>query len=193
MEKQTINVVLTLTEPMLGTVPMNPEIYREYIESKREKYLDEDESENVELREQKGWTGFHKDEHGIFLYDYIFRGFLKAAGNNLKGALGLKAVRAKIDNFVFVFPRRVRVGKMAPDGVIERPLRAMTMQGPRVTLARSDYIDAGTAMELQVVILDNPKNEINPKVIKELFSYGELCGLGQFRNGSYGRFTVEYK
>ena len=76
------------------------------------------------------------------------------------------------------------------DGVVERPLRAQTMQGPRVTLARSDYMNAGTKLTFEIKVVESAK-EFTVEVVKSLFEYGELQGLGQFRNGSYGRFTVE--
>lgn len=192
MEIKEFKVRITLTEPMLGTVPKNKDIYKSYIESKKPTGIDEEESETVEQIEEKGWTGFHSDEQGLFIYDYMIRGFLKNAGNNLKEAIGVKAVKSKIDNFVFVFPRRIHMDKPAPDGMVERPLRAMTAQGPRVSLARSDYVDAGTVVNFTVKIVPHKGNELSEKVIKSLFDYGQFCGLGQFRNGSYGRFTVEF-
>jgi len=202
----------------LGTVTMDPEVYKTYIESKKPKEIEEDEAATVEKMEQKGWTGFHSDEEGLFIYDYMIKGFLKNAGNVLKdlvagdGALaaydddeakeaskaakkqskkkspGIKALRSKIDNYVFVTPRRIHLGKEKADDVVERPLRAMTAKGPRVTLARSDSIEAGTVIEFEITLIKH--KEISWKVLDELFEYGQLMGLGQFRNGGYGRFKV---
>lgn len=72
----------------------------------------------------------------------------------------------------------------------------MTMQGPRVTVVRSDYVDAGTKFTARLILLDNysakeKKAEITADVLREILSYGRFRGLGQFRNGSYGRFTFE--
>ncbi len=67
----------------------------------------------------------------------------------------------------------------------------MTMQGPRVTLVRSDYIDAGTEFTAMIRIIQN--KEVTDTVIRELLEYGQLRGLGQFRNGSYGQFNFEMK
>src|SRR3990170_2795445 len=183
-----MKIKIRLTEPMLGTVPKDPEVYKSYIETKKPEGENEQEYLTVEKIEEKGWTGFHKDDKGLFIYDYMIRGFLKNAGNILKEVVGIKNIKSKIDNVVFVFPRRIYLGKIIPDGVIERPLRAMTMQGPRVTLARSEYVDAGVEMEIEIKII--PNKEITESVLMSLFEYGQLCGLGQFRNGSYGRFEV---
>jgi len=186
MEKR--KYVIELKTEMLGTVPKDPEVYRTYIESKKPEGVDEEEYLNVEKIEEKGWTGFHKDTNGLFLYDYMIKGFLKHAGNVLKAELKIAALRSKLNDFCFVFPRKIYLGKEKADGFVERPLRAMTQQGPRVALARSDYINAGQQIEFELGLLEH--KEIKWKTIDTLLEYGELAGLGQFRNGGYGRFVV---
>jgi len=183
------NYRIELLTEMLGTVTKDPDVYKTYIESKKpEAKNGEDEYLTVEKMEEKGWTGFHKDEDGLFIYEYMLKGFLKNAGNVLKDILKIKALRSKIDNYVFVQPRRIHLGKAEPDGYVERPLRAMTAQGPRVTLARSDKIDAGLVLNFEVILI--PHKEITWGTLDTLFAHGELMGLGQFRNGGYGRFSV---
>ena len=187
MEKFSVRIGL-ITE-MLGTVCKDPKIYQTYIESKKpEEKTDEAEYLTVEKIEEKGWTGFHMDDQGLFIYEYMIKGFLKHAGNTFKEQLKIKALRSKIDDYVFISPRKIYLGKKIPDGVIERPLRAMTMQGPRISLARSDYVNAGLELTFEIILLDH--KEIKPDIIKELLKYGELSGLGQFRNGGYGRFSI---
>lgn len=83
---------IRLTTEMLGTVAKDPEIYKAYIESKKPKDILENESETVTKTEEKGWTGFHSDENGLFIYEYMIKGFLKHAGNTMKDALGIKAL-----------------------------------------------------------------------------------------------------
>jgi hypothetical protein len=65
----------------------------------------------------------------------------------------------------------------------------MTAQGPRVTLVRSDVVEAGATLQFELHVL--PLKDFSEDTIRELFSYGEYQGLGQFRNGSFGRFTAE--
>ena len=185
---QELKMKIKLLEPMLGTVAKDPDVYKTYIESKKPETITEEEYLTVEKIEEKGWTGFHSDENGLFIYNYMIKGFIKNAGNVLKDEIKIKALRSKIDNYVFINPRRIYLGQKDPDGYIERPLRAMTMQGPRVTLARSDYINAGKELEFTLVLL--PHKEVTEEVIMRLFEYGKLMGLGQFRNGSYGSFEV---
>ena len=189
MEMVKKSFTIEFITEMLGTVPKNPNIYTEYIESKKPESLDdEDESLTVEFNPEKGWTGFHSDEKGLFIYDYMMRGFLKNAGNLMKDSMKMKAVRSKIDNYVFVFPRKIYLGKMEPSGVLERSIRVMVAQGPRTAIIKSDFINEGTRISFDLIIL--PNKEITMDIIDSLMVYGQFCGLGQFRNGSYGRFIV---
>lgn len=193
MEFDVYAVESELIEPMLGTVPKNPNVYAAYVASKAAS--PEVAAEEIDLErlrsdvEESGWTGFHQDEQGrLFIYNYMVLGFLKEAGNTLKTQLKVANLRSKVEQYVYVEPRRIYLGKTVPDGVLERPLRAMTMQGPRVTVTRSDYVDAGTKIKYEIRVLVN--KEITDTVIAELLSFGQLKGLGQWRNGSYGRFRV---
>lgn len=188
-------VCIRLTSPLLGTVAKDPEVYKTYIESKKpQEKAGENESATVDEAtlegiEAKGWTGFHKDEEGLFLYDYLIKGFLKAAGNVLKGQLNKKNLRSKIATQVFVSPRRIHLGQDEPDDMLERPLRAQTQQGPRVTLARSDVINEGKEITFTVKWLKGT-TDFSEKVLKTLLEYGQVQGLGQFRTGGYGAFEV---
>jgi hypothetical protein len=190
-------VKLTLTEKMLGTVPKDPEVYSSYIETKKPDDKKDQEFLTVEKTEEKGWTGFHKNSDGLFIYDYMIRGFLKNAGNNLKEELDIKALKSKVDNFLFVFPREIPILEdngtilQAPDGNTQRPLRAMTAQGPRVSVAKSDHILAERVIKCEFHVLKT--SIFSMKVLKTILDYGQYCGLGQFRNGSYGRFEYEIK
>jgi len=188
MEDVKEDFKIVLTTEILGTVPKDPTIYKTYIESKKPETQEEEESLTVTNAEEKGWTGFHSDENGLFLYEYAIKGFLKQAGNTLKESLKLKALRSKIDDYCFVSPRRIYLKKEKPDGVVERPIRVMTAQGPRVSLLRSDYVAAGTEIMFTINLLAH--KELTMDIIKTLLKYGELMGLGQFRNGGYGRFRV---
>lgn len=188
MEIIELGIKIRLIEKLLGTVPKDKEIYTNFVLSKSP---DKDilETESVQQIEEKGWTGFHQDEKGLFLFDYLVKGFLKASATVLKDSLKIKNLKSKIDSHVFVFPRKIYLNQEAPDGIFERPLRAETMQGPRVCLARSDYVKEGTEFEITIRVL--PHKEITPETICSLLKYGALKGLGQFRNGSFGRFEFE--
>lgn len=183
-------VVIELIQDQLGTVPKDPTVYASYIESKKPETLaHENESENVPADlEAKGWTGFMSDTNGLFIYDYLIKGFFKNAANQLKEQLVTSAMRSKVVNQLFVHPRKIYFGKTTPDDMIERPIQCQTAQGPRVSLARSDSVASGTQITFYVEWLKG--GDITEAKILELLKYGRLCGLGQFRTGGYGRFKV---
>lgn len=188
LESSEISVTLTFIEPLLGTVPKNPDVYAAYIATKAPAATDvEEEIASVENAERVG-TGFHTDEKGLFLYDYQVKGFLKEAGNVLKDTIGIKALKSKIENFVFLEPRKIYLDKGQPDGVLERPLRASTPRGERIALARSDYVASGTTITFNIKILPGP---VKNKDILTILEYGKLKGLGQNRNSGYGRFIYK--
>jgi hypothetical protein len=202
IDEETRSYKIKLTSEMLGTVAKNQEIYKTYIESRKPANITEDESETVENSEETGWTGFHKDDNGLFIYGYMISGFLKNAGISLKSQIKISkttksgvtteeeftTIKSKIDKYVFVNPRKIYLNKMEPDGVLERSIRVLTPKGPRVALVKSDFINEGTEITFEITIIKN--NEINFKLIDKLLEYGKYCGIGQFRNGSYGRFEI---
>ena len=99
----------------------------------------------------------------------------------------MKALRSKIDSYVFVEPRRIHLN--IPEGYVmeylERPIRAETAKGPRVGLIRSEKLPEGTWFEIQIEVYES---QITMDVLNDLLSYGYRKGLGQWRNGGLGRF-----
>ncbi len=191
-EAVTFDVELELTTPQLGTIPYDPQVFKQYIESLKPKDQEdqEDESQFVKQTEIKGWTGFMRDKKGLFIKSYMIKGFLKHAGDVLKDQLGIRAMKSKIDDYIFITPLHLYPDPQSNGNLqhIERSLRVMTMQGPRVTLARSDYLPEGTKWKFKLINLW--PNLFKEKLLKGLFAYGKLMGLGQFRNGNYGAFEL---
>lgn len=214
MEKSTYSLVITLEENLLGTVPYSKEIYASYLQDRIKKRKEEEgeplpESNEVDFVkdiEEKGWTGFTADENGLFIWDYLIKGFLKNAAKAMQEAAAVVSaeeeeeevkVKAKkpkkerpgyklINDYVFIHPRKLYFGIKEPDGVLERPLRAMTMQGERVTLSRSDYINKGRQIKCEIHVL---LNKVTEKRLRDLLDYGFYMGLGQWRNARWGSFS----
>ncbi len=188
-------VKLTLTKEILGTVPKDPEIYGTHIAG-HAALTDEqlaEELATVEKVEEKGWTGFHMLDGKPVLYDYVIKGFFKDACGMLRRCSGtrsakLTAYRKVIDGLVFAEPRQIPLDlNGSAMGTNERPLRANTPQGERVALARSDTCPEGTTIEFVVTVL----GAVPATLLREWFDYGELRGLGQWRNAGWGTFTYE--
>ena len=192
-----LNVKLTFTESILGTLPGNEEIYRDFIASKApNEATEEEEVEAMGLNEQieKAMTGFPRTEDGKpFLYDYQVKGFFKDACSMLarlkngNESSKLKAYKKIIDGLIFPAPREIPIITDKPIGICQRPLRAQTAQGERIALAMSEEIPAGATIEFSIKCLD----PAHIAAVKEWLDYGELRGIGQWRNASHGRFTWE--
>lgn len=197
MDTETRKYRLTFIEQLLGTCP-DKDVYEKYITSKAPVPDDEETREELETVPEgengRTVTRFHRDVDGIYLLDYQVKGFFKEAGNILKDELpnvkgkGIKALRSKIDNFLFIFPRYIPIADKA-DGEMARSIRAQTPQGPRICIGVSEYVDAGKSIEIKIDLF--PHKEITWPVVEMLLDFGAYKGIGQFRNGSYGRFTWE--
>lgn len=184
-----------LTRKMLGTVPRDANIYSSYIASLTEdKELRKEEIDTVDEIEEKGWTGFHKDDDGSFIYNYMILGNIKA---NIKvlidsGAIEKVTAYKKVcDTCLKVYPRRIRFeNKSHPDGSMERALRAMTAKGERTFISRSDYIDEDATFSFDVKLIKN-KNKLTSTALLKALKLGEEYGLGQWRgSGGYGAYVI---
>lgn len=211
-----------LDEPMLGTVPKNKEVYTSYIVQKGRELIERDakkdiplasgeeatpeavearlaeEPETIKEVEERGWTGFHEDEEGPFLYDYFVKAFFKESARTMKewnpnGEDGdkkntVKQLQDKVTRYLFVEPRRIRLPKPAewPNyPTLERPLRAQTAQGPRVTVTRSDLVPAGTKICFVIRVMKG--GQITKAMLQDILEYANWQGWGQWRSGGYGR------
>lgn len=195
IETTIYNVEIELLEDLLGTVPKQKAVYAEYIASKaptEEDAAQEVESvEDLEKLEARGWTGFHLDTKGNpMLYNYAIKGFLCEAARTIRQFGAMKQLQDKFKRFTFVYPREIPLVKTPKNGlnVLERPLRAMTAQGPRVCLARSDVIPAGTKIKFQIEVLDS--SGITRSCLETVLEYGRFMGLGQWRSGGHGSFKL---
>lgn len=190
METVGYKLRVTFTTSVLGTQPQK-DVATEFITSKAADpitgELPEDELETLPVALEKGTTAFHKKDGQPILYDYHVRGFLKEAGRTFNGLRGVKNLRNKVDNLVFVYPRQIAL-HLPEGGTItfcERPLRAETAQGPRTSLARSEELPEGTWFECTLKIYNGP---ISEPLLRDLLDYGQDKGFLQWRNGGHGRF-----
>jgi hypothetical protein len=193
MEIARYKVRVTFLTPVLGAQPTK-DVATEYLGSKfvdNGGVIPEEELESLPETIEKGTTVFHKIDGLPVFWDYQIKGFLKEAGRTFNGLQNVKALRSKIDNFVFVKPRKIEINMSEGSEIefLERPLRAETAQGPRVALARSEMIKEGAWLEFYIEIF---KGQVTDDIIRELMTYGEYKGIGQWRNGGYGRFTFEF-
>lgn len=200
MNMKEIQVRLTFTEMCLGTSSNNKEIHGDYIASKAPNAKSKEEeiaAIGVEQYEEKQMTVFPKDDDGNpFFWDYQIKGFFKDTCSALQRCKGndyskysceMKAYKKIIDGCIFLKERRIPIQLSGDMGVLERPLRGQTAQGERIALASSETIPAGSVIEFTVICL----NDANEGAVVEWLDYGRFRGLGQWRNGSWGRVVWE--
>lgn len=197
IEMKEMKVRLTLLEECLGTASNNPEIHSEFIASKApdaKSRTEEIEAIGVDAEVEKGMTVFSRNENGHpILWDYQIKGFFKDACGMLRKVPGtkstkIKAYKKEIDGLIFISEREIPF--TAYDGTIgncQRPLRAQTAQGERVSLANSETVPAGAQLEFTIECLVDSDME----AVEEWLDYGKLRGLGQWRNSGKGRFVWE--
>ena len=191
-----MKVKITLLEEMLGTQPANKDIHGEYIAANSadsEKFAEEQAALPAEELVAKGMTVFYRAGKTPAMMDYHIKGFFKDACGMLSRvkstkSSGIKAYKKIIDGLIFVTPRIVPIDLHgAAMGECQRPLRAQTAQGERVSIAHSETVPVGSTMEIEITCMD-PAHE---KLVLEWLEYGKLRGLGQWRNSGKGRFCVE--
>lgn len=192
-----IRVRLTFVEDVLGGMPENRDIYREYIASKSpdaDTIEDEVAAIGVDAAIEKGMTVFPRlPDDTPYIYDYQVRGFFKSACGAMRRVKGsksakLSAYKKKIDLLVFVEERRIPLDMhgMKLD-VCTRPLRAQTAQGERVSIACSESAPEGSTIEFTILLLDDDLDVY----VREWLDYGQYNGYGQWRNSGKGRFRWE--
>jgi len=193
---KTLKVKITFKQGLLGTMTGDKEVYRNFIGSKApDASTIEEEIACVGKEEviDKGKTFFprNKDDKP-FIYDYQFKGFFKSACSAMSKVSGslsskLKAFKKEIDLRVFIKDRENIIENYETITECQRPLRAMTMQGERVSLAISEEIPAGATCTFTIVTLCDETMEL----VKEWLNYGAFNGMLQWRNSGKGSFTWE--
>jgi len=184
---------LTFTEPILGMSPLNKQLYTDFIATKavdkapnlKPEDLEDEKEMIVEGDELRGkMTGFHMDDDGVYLLDYQVRGFIKNAARNFAKMLDIAALRSKVENFLFVFPRHIWL-KEKVDSILERPITCQTPKGQRISLSASEQVNDAV---IRITLHLFPHPELKWDVVEQLLDYGQYEGISQWRGASYGRF-----
>ena len=180
---------LDFQTPILGMSPLDKDIFCRYIMERALKNgvpqedLD-DELDMIEDSKETKMTGFYKDVDGVYLLSHQIRGFFKNSGNVLKKVVDVQALKSKIENFMFIFPRHIWL-KEKIDGYVERPLQVDTPKGKRTALACSEMVkDIKIKIEIHLI----PHDELTFDILEEVMDYGRYEGISQWRGAGYGSF-----
>lgn len=193
---KTMKIRIKFVESILGTSPANEEVYRQFIASKSpnaETIEDEVAALGADAVAEKGMTVFPRTADGKpFLYDYQIKGFFKDTVGGLRKVKGseaskIKAYKKEIDKLIFPRPRQIPFLGEYTVSECQRPLRAQTMQGERVSLACSEMVCGSPYIDFEIVLLCDE----HEKLVREALDYGAFSGIGQWRNSGMGRFEWE--
>ncbi len=207
---QKLKLKLTFTEDILGSLNNNEKVFEEFHkpnappENQAEEaaaVVDPDSKDDA----QKQTTVFPKAADGSrFCWDYQVRGFFKEAltvgcelGEEVMKSLSKWTIKKTVDSMLFIEDRCIPFRDESGALIItvrelERPLRAQTMRGERICLARSEIINAGSWIAFTVAWLENRNTKSTQRITEDAITwalnYGALKGLGQWRSGGHGRF-----
>lgn len=191
---ETYHLRLTFEDEILATCGTNEYFVTAVAKPDEAEAINKANDEYEDIPEEdRPMTVFPRTEDGEpFIYDYLIKGFIKNAAkafNAIGGDKKVSSYKSKIDGGLFIEPRQLVLN--LPEGkelgLCARPLRASTMQGERVTIAKSESAPVGTSVEIWIKVM-------NPDIKKKLFEYldyGYYNGLGQWHNSGKGRFSYE--
>ena len=151
--------------------------------------LAEQVTEEVEAGEEveRGYATFKRDENGLYYEARCVRAHIKDCANQLQGFLGIKALKSKVANRVYVEPAKIYLDKKEPDGSETRIVHAMTMKGPRSSLKTIDYVNK-SVLKFTLKILDD--GVIGLSILESIFKYGSEHGMGQERSQDWGKYEL---
>lgn len=175
----------------------------------------EDLKETFKDFEFKGTTVFFWDKVAKLprIGDHMVYGFLKDAAmfwgrranfnrkngavismdakGNVSGAIGytqsLINQDAKCDRQFINFDRDLPRDESGMPLYNQRSLRAQTAQGPRVTLAKSEFMPAGSKLAFSLKLPLG--SQLTEETLKLLLDAGESIGFGQWRGAAHGLFS----
>lgn len=186
------------------------------LEKKKKAQIDDDKAKeeiaalNLQIDEMKnegrGLTVFPRNPltGAPCMYDYQIRGMFKDSFKALLASdseVFKKAVAGKViskwscdrvvDQCIFAGPRRIdfTLPEGGEIGTCDRPLGTTDPRTGqrRNTLASSETVPAGSELTLHVYVL---RDDLIP-LIEEVFMYGELRGIAQWRNSGKGTYDYE--
>jgi hypothetical protein len=207
----------TLMEDMLATKASDPEIHAKFTASlapdaeTREQEIAEHGPDAVF---EKSICVFHYSQEPEtsgkpIIYDYQVKGFFKEACSSLTKMGKDEFQSGRIRNFKkvitqMIFPGPRHIVLMPPENrkedpnivdIFSRPLRAQTPKGEVSSLVSSERVPKGTWFDVETEILGKTFDADDYVIdmldlVQEFLWFGKYMGLGQWRSGGWGRFSV---
>ncbi len=196
-------VTIRLRDRINGGVPKNSAVIEKWVKA-RTGFDDELTKAQTEeaLKTQTEdvaegmWTGFPRDENGLFIWTRQIKAMLRESAV-LLGITKKKRGSRQIIQHGFEIKNpdggdRIPLGVEEPTGSEEGPIHVMTAQGPRSALKRQDYVETPT-LRFEIWVLTTAAQEtrhIGEKDIVRMLTHAQENGLGASRSQGHGKFDV---
>ncbi len=189
---------------LVGGIPRDPTIIASWLAGRGVKTnveaVAKAEAEDIMAAQERSWKGFKQDSVGVYIEDRNIKGLLKQAARALemskkkvdKEHVYIPAVLKKVSDNLLVEPRKIYPTRnlkkfQSPDGSEERAVHAMTAQGPRTGLKRSDYLD-----DVELEFFLSPSHaDLTQRVLHSLVEYASFyLGIGSDVSQGDGKFQL---
>lgn len=188
---QTYDVEIEMRDKLLGGKPKTEKLIKSWLEARGRVGTLGKEVEEIDATEEekKAWSGFKKDEKGLYIDSYQIKGMVKETRKGVALLINKKGLVGFIQSYFFVYPARIHLGKEKPDGFIEESAVVMGPRGPRSILKRHDYVE-NVLLSFEIKFFDT--GILTEKILRLIFEAGQEVGLGTNRHegGEFGRFKV---
>jgi len=186
---------IQVRDKMLGGVPKNPEVLKQWLEIKAHPKLKdppedlEKAEEWVESEEKKNWCGFWQNENGLYIELARWtKGMIKKCAKVLKITSTKRGSRDVIFNGLYIKPELFHLEKEKADGYLEHFGEITDARGNRRSIvSRFDYV-AKPEIEFEIWVVDT--NVLSKDDIEKILVLGQEKGLGAFTSQGYGKYDL---
>jgi hypothetical protein len=185
-------VLLQFRDQLHGGIPRSPELIKGWLEARgmsdAAKRTEQELGDQLLEKEERAWNGFKSVNGSLVIEARQVEACLKECASvsgmtQRKEKRGLKQI---LQHGLFVAPPFIPLGKTLPDGCEERAVHAMTRQGPRTALKRTDYVDK-PRIEFTIKVLPRILTDAD---LAELLALAQENGIGANRSQGAGKCDI---
>jgi len=192
---------IKMRDRILGGNPKHPDKLQQIVdagkrpETKMEEMTEEldpvDEEERAKEEEEKRWSGFRKDDKGLFIRSSMIKQMIKVSAQRLGLYKRKRGSKDSLHGAMFIKPEKIYFGKDKADGQYDHQGRVQTPRGGQSIVSRFDYMK-DFEFECEIWMVANcPLNEED---LLKCFALGQEGGLGSMRPADFGKFDLlEFK
>lgn len=206
---QVYEVEIEMVNKLLGGKPKSGELIKPWLEARSRGNTAEREEEEIDTlekakkakkAEERAWTGFKKDEQGLYIDSYQIKGMVKEVRKGLGSLIKKLGLAGFIQSCFFVYPARIYLKgrneskdhlkiKEEVAGHIEETAQVGGPHGYRSIIKRHDYVE-NALLSFEIKFFDT--GMLTEKTLRLIFEGGQEVGLGTNRHegGEFGRFKV---